>query len=137
MFDRCIYFNLVTLTRRITRIWQEEFQKLGLSPSHGYLLFAVAEESPVSQKQLSEILELDASTVTRFVDKLISMNLVEKSSVGKGGELSVTPRGRTVYKQVNRAMDDLYGRMQTHFGKREFRGFVRRLSAAKDSLESW
>lgn len=136
MFDRCVYFNLITLTRRISRLWQEEFQRLGLSPSHGYLLFAIAEESPVSQKQLSHILELDASTVTRFVDKLMAMDLVEKTSPGKGGRLSVTKQGRVVYRKVSRIMDGLYAQMQEHFGKEDFHDFVRRLRKAKDSFES-
>ncbi len=135
MFDHCIYFNLVTLTRRISKIWQESFESLGLSPSNGYLLFAIAEGAATSQKDLSELLELDSSTVNRFVDRLVHKGLVVKSSQGKGGVLSVSPKGKKVHHNIKKTMDKLYLSMKKHFGEEEFNLFVNKIYSAKKSLE--
>ena len=134
MFDDCIYFNLVTLTRRVSKTWQEEFERLGLSPSHGYLLFAIAENPKASQKELGELMELEASTITRFVDALAVKGLVEKKSRGKGAVIAMTPEGRKTYRDVKDAMDRLYRSMAEHFGNKRFRDFVGDLRQARESF---
>lgn len=134
MFDECIYFNLSALTRKVTRIWDEEFGKLGLSPSHGYLLFAIAENPDASQKELGEIMELDPSTVTRFIDTLVSKGLARKPVRGKGAEIRLTSEGSKEYKKIKKSMDALYSRMRDHFGHRQFDAFVNGLYKARQSL---
>lgn len=135
MFDRCIYFNLSSLTRKITRIWQEEFSPLGLSPSHGYLLAAMAANPAASQKELSATMELDASTITRFIDALDRKKLIEKTSTGKGARFKLTPLGLKTSKRVGRLMEDLFGQMQNTFGKKDFKSFVDRLHQARQNLD--
>jgi len=134
MFDECIYFNLSALTRKVTRIWEEEFGRLGLSPSHGYLLFAIAESPDASQKELGEIMELDPSTVTRFIDALVSKGLAEKPVRGKGADIRLTPSGRREYKKIRKIMDALYMKMRGHFGHKQFDAFVGGLYKARQSL---
>ncbi|MCC6713485.1 MAG: MarR family transcriptional regulator [Candidatus Dadabacteria bacterium] len=134
MFDGCIYFNLSALTRKVTRIWEEEFAKLGLSPSHGYLLFALAENPGASQKELGEIMELDPSTVTRFVDALVVKGLAGKPVRGKGASIHLTADGKRLYRKIKKRMDALYERMRDHFGEKEFGSFVDGLYEARQSL---
>jgi DNA-binding MarR family transcriptional regulator len=131
MFDRCIYFNLTTLTRQITTLWQEEFDRLGLSPSHGYLLVAMARNPAISQKELGELMELAPSTITRFIDTLVRRGLAEKKDKGKGAATTVTAKGKQVGHQVNKLMDALYGQMKDRFGAKRFETFVSDLSSAR------
>lgn len=134
MFEQCIYFNLSTLTRKISKIWQTEFGRLGLSPSHGYLLFAIVEEPEASQKDLSQLMELDASTITRFIDSLVAKGLVEKTSKGKGSVFAVTHDGKKTYRSVKKTMDGLYQSMQSYFGAKKFEHLVGNLYQARQSL---
>lgn len=136
MFDRCIYFNLVALTRRITKIWQREFAKLGLFPSHGYLLFAIAENPGASPSTMAELLELDGSTISRFLDLLVNRGLIERTRRGKGAQLHTTDDGLKVYDQVKAVMDRLYHQMQIQFGPSEFKEFVSLLHAARNTVEN-
>ncbi len=136
MFDDCIYFNLSSLSRQITKIWSDEFALLGLSPSHGYLLMAIAANPKASQQELRGIVELDASTVTRFVDALVAKNLVERSSPGKGCEMLLTAQGKQVVAKANRAGLALRERMLATFGEDEFNEFVGKLSQMKRTLKS-
>lgn len=135
MFEECIYFNLATLTRSMDKLWSEAFGRLGLSPSPGYLLFAIAECPGTSQKQLAELLELDASTITRFIDGLAAKGLLEKKSRGKGAAFTLTPRGQKVRHEVKKTMDLLFNEMQAQFGQRRFKSFVDDLRKAKQSFK--
>ncbi|HFD81208.1 MAG TPA: MarR family transcriptional regulator, partial [Gammaproteobacteria bacterium] len=80
MFERCLYFNLNALARRVNRLWESEFRKTGLSAPHAYVMRLVLSEPGISQKQLAEELHLDPSTVTRFVNALAERQLVRRDS---------------------------------------------------------
>lgn len=134
MFDDCIYFNLVALTRRVSKIWQEEFERLGLTPSHGYLLFAMVEKPDAAQKELGELVALEPSTITRLIDQLVHKGFVNKTSRGKGASFSVTAEGVKEYQKIKSIMDGLYKSMQAHFGKEAFEEFVADLHSARRSF---
>ncbi len=135
MFNHCIYFNLSTLTRQITKIWQNEFSTLGLSPSHGYLLAAMSKSPEAQQKHLSEIMELDASTITRFIDALAAKKLIEKTSIGKGATYKLTKRGHEVTEKIDSLMNSLFAEMQEVFGKQDFTNLVNNLQNTKLKLK--
>ena len=77
MFEKCIYFNTNALVRQINKIWDEAFKPFGLSPSHAYVLRVVLDQPGISMKLLSEELELAPSTVTRFVDSLVTKKTIK------------------------------------------------------------
>ena len=135
MYEKCIYFNLATLNRKVTKVWRDEFSVLGLSPSHGYLLAAMAEKPMSTQKELSEIMELDASTITRFIDVLSSKKLIEKQSTGKGAKFILTSQGLLIANKANDLMDTLFSNMQNTLGKAELATFVNNIKQAKQMLE--
>lgn len=135
MFDECLYFNLATLNRQITKIWNDEFSLLGMSPSHGYLLVAIEKNPDLSQKDLSELMDLDASTITRFIDVLFRKKLIDKSGVGKGARYSITMEGNTVASRINVMLDKLYADMQSTFGKQNLSHFVTSLRTSKQTLK--
>jgi DNA-binding MarR family transcriptional regulator len=99
------------------------------------MLAAIAETSPVSQKALRELLELDASTVTRLVDSLAARGLARRTAKGKGGAVEITADGRRLHRAVAKVMDNLYRRMQRHFGAKRFEEFVGAVRAARASVE--
>lgn len=136
MFDDCLYFNLVALTRRMGKVWCREFGRLGLSPSHGYLLFAIVERGHPTQRSLAELLELDASTINRFVDALEKRDLVARGGRGKTGFVEATAAGRREHRRIERTMDRLYGEMRGCFGPRKFDSLVADLQAARGTLRS-
>ena len=82
MFERCLYFNINALARRINRIWDEAYQDLGLSPAHAYVLRVVLAEPGISHKGLAEILQLEKSTISRFVNTLQQKGMLQRVRVG-------------------------------------------------------
>jgi DNA-binding MarR family transcriptional regulator len=82
MFERCLYFNVNALARRINRIWEEAYQGLGLSPAHAYVLRTVLAEPGISNKDLAVTLQLEKSTVSRFVNALQQKGMLQGMRVG-------------------------------------------------------
>lgn len=80
MFDKCIFFAINALARKINKIWEAEFKTIGLSPAHGYLLTLVIRQPGLRQKEIAEKLQLDPSTITRFIDALITKKLITRKN---------------------------------------------------------
>ena len=135
MFKQCLYFNLATLNRQITKIWQDEFAVLGLSPSHGYLLMAMATHPQASQKELCEIMELDASTITRFIDTLVAKKLVERQGVGKGGSVALSENSHESIQKIQSAAMNLRDKMHSAFGEKKFNSTVNTLHKMRKILQ--
>lgn len=89
----CLLFSANALARAITAIGDEEFGRLGLSYSHAYLLCEVVDQPGVTPSQLSEILHLTPSTITRLVEKLEQKRLVRRESEGKKTLIYATAEG--------------------------------------------
>lgn len=134
MFDDCLYFNLSSITRSITETWKTEFAKLGLTPSHGYLLFAMVESSGEQQKDYGEHLDLNASTINRLIDSLVQKNLARKEGAGRGSEVSVTAEGLREYRRIKKTMEVLREKMSNTLGEKRFGQLVGDLATARKSL---
>ncbi|WP_086934128.1 MarR family winged helix-turn-helix transcriptional regulator [Agarilytica rhodophyticola] len=136
MFDGCIYFNIATVNRQITKIWQDEFALVGLSPSHGYLLMAIAENPGASQKEMREMMELDASTITRFIDALVSKKLIAREGSGKGSAIVLTANGNNTVKKLQKVSLRLREKMMGIIGNGEFEDIINTLHQVKRNLNA-
>jgi len=134
MFERCLYFNTNALVRRINKRWEAAYEKTGLSPSHAYLLRLVLEKKELSQKQITEELQLEKSTVTRFVDVLTEKGLLKRTKRGREQMISVTEKGKKLKTQLNRIGDKLYTDLQSEFGSSELKGLVDSLQRTSAKL---
>jgi len=136
MFDGCLYFNLASLSRQITKIWQNEFALYGLSPSHGYLLMAMSSNPDASQTELGAIMDLEASTITRFVDALAHKKMIERTGTGKGATFVITQQGTDTVERVGVAGKKLKAQMQDMFGAEKFATVVSNLFEMRKVIES-
>lgn len=119
MFDRCLYFNVNTLTRLVNRDWEAAFRSVDISPAHGYLLKLVVAEPGISQRRIADTLSLSPSTVTRFVDALAERKLVKrKVSSEDARDVLVHPTATAskVVVQVDKLMEDLNQEIRKAFG---------------------
>ncbi|HEB97491.1 MAG TPA: MarR family transcriptional regulator [Sedimenticola thiotaurini] len=138
MFERCLYFNLNALTRKVNRIWEAEFRQTGLSAPHAYVMRLVLSEPGISQKQLAEELHLDPSTVTRFVDALVERGLVRRDasrSDRRSSAVFPTAEGKRLLRRLEKIGEVLYQTMRTRIGDKPFQELVRGLREARSALE--
>lgn len=134
MFERCLFFNTNALVRRINKRWEEAYEKTGLSPSHAYLLRLVLEKKELSQKQIAEELQLEKSTVTRFIDVLTEKKLLKRMKRGREQMISATDQGKKLKTQLNRIGDKLYADLQAEFGSAELKELVEKIQNTSAKL---
>ncbi|MGH1540222.1 MAG: MarR family winged helix-turn-helix transcriptional regulator [Arenicella sp.] len=128
MFERCLYFNSNTLSRLTTKVWKKAYSKLGLSPAHAYLLRLVIEQPGLVQRDIALELNLEKSTLTRFIDKLVEEGYLKRTSPESGNhrEQAIFPTQKTqdIADSLQSIGDDLYQKMQQAIGEQELRDLI-------------
>lgn len=138
MFDRCIYFNINALARVINKRWETAFKRLGLSPSHAYLLRCVLSQPGSAQRQLAQDLAIAPSTVTRAVDQLVNGRWLERRLGEDGREALVYPtsKARKIGAALERAGEQLYRETRSRLGAQQFDALVASLHSGRTRLGS-
>ena len=134
MFERCLYFNVNALARKVNGIWDEAFAEFNLSPAHAYLLRLLLEQPGLTQTQITRELKLEKSTVTRFVTVLESKNLVTRVKQGREVLAFPTVKAKALQERLNIKGDELYQRMINSLGKNRVTELVGSLRDTGDNL---
>lgn len=70
-----------TFSRSVSKHFDDYFKDYGLATSYVEVLIYIKNEGPVLQKEIADHLNLDPSTITRFLKKLQKGNWVVKEKV--------------------------------------------------------
>lgn len=138
MFDRCLYFNVNALARLVNKKWTEAFGVFDLSPAHGYMLRVVLAKPGIAQKELAVELELEKSTITRFVDALQKKKLVIRKMGGKDSrEMNIYPTAQAlkIHDSLEELGEDLYQNMVNTIGKNNLISLVDKLRKGAGKLK--
>jgi len=131
----CLYFTSNKLNRILNKIAEEEFLKTGLSPSHALTLMNIDFQPGISQKELSEIMNIKPSTTTRFIDKLEVRGLVERKTKGKTSCLYPTQKGIDLKVEISTCWGNLYKRYSNILGQEEGVKLTEAIDEAASKLE--
>lgn len=105
--EGCLFFNTNTFSRTLLKLAEKEFKHLKLSPAHASLLLLVYDTPGISPKQLSRLLNLTPSTITRFVDALEKKKLLKRETQGKSSHISPSEKGFEIKEAVALAYEQL------------------------------
>lgn len=134
MFDRCLYFNANHLFRVVNRIWSEAYRELELSPAHAYLLRLVLDDPNLTQKEIGDLLHLEKSTITRFVDKMVGDGYLVRCQVQVEARSAIfvrpTKKALRIKDRLNELGDELYRKMKALLGEEELKLMVDSISRA-------
>lgn len=128
MFERCLYFNTVALARDVDRIWNEAYSELSLIPSHAYLLRLVLARPGLSPSEIGRELNLEKSTVTRFVDRMVDAGYLARATGsggrGSGQQIFATDRAKEISERLEAIGEELYARMTALVGEEELKQYA-------------
>ncbi len=133
-YSLCLYFASSAFARKIEKLANKSWKKLGLSPSHAYLLMLVIEEPGIQPTGLVGQLQLTPSTITRLIEKLEEKKLVIRTTEGKITNVYPTPKAKNLLPELKDCMDHFYQCYSTILGKEESTKMVQQLTKLVDKL---
>ena len=117
----CLYFTISKLFRIVNKIAEEAFNKMDICPTHGFLMVLLQEdEEGLSVNKISETLTIAPSTVTRFVDKLVSKGYVERIKTGKQSFTRMTKEGKNIMPEVYAWWGEIFKKVESMAGDKEY-----------------
>ena len=128
MFERCVYFNTHALARKLNAIWDEGFSEFDLTPAQGYLLRLVLAQPSLTQQAISQELQLNKSTVTRFVNQLEKKSLLERTASDSDLRENVIIPSKSalaINAKLESLGESLYQTMCNKLGKQDLTTFVK------------
>ncbi len=98
----CIAGRLRLLNRVITNLYDDALRPIGLRLSQGSILAVTAKLGIARPAQICDILELDTSTLSRTVDRMVSNGWLEilPDSDGRSHPFRLTEEGRGLMEKA-------------------------------------
>ncbi len=110
MFGNCLLFNVRNMEQKLTKMADQSFSRINLHPTYGYIITLIGNYEYTKVKVIAEELNLDSSTITRMINKLIKLGYVQKGSDKSKVDLSLTIEGQELLKEVVKCWDDFHSK---------------------------
>jgi DNA-binding MarR family transcriptional regulator len=133
-YSQCLYFTANALARKIEKLAIQSWSKVGLSPSHAYLLMLAIEEPGIQPTVIAEHLQLQPSTITRLIEKLEEKELLVRTYEGKITNVYPTPKGKEFLPRLRGCLNDFYNSYSAILGKEESNRLVQSIGKFADKL---
>ncbi|MCG8425093.1 MAG: MarR family winged helix-turn-helix transcriptional regulator [Proteobacteria bacterium] len=100
--SECLNLRARRLSRLITRIYDDALRPHGLKAPQLSLLAAIALMTPAKQSELGQVLDLEKSTLSRSVGRMIDKGWIRTSTSGSGRvlTLSLTKVGEQLLRDI-------------------------------------
>ncbi len=137
MFDRCLYFNTVALSRQLERVWTEAFKPFNLTPAQAFTLRATLKKPGMLQSELAETLHIARATATRAIDGLEKRGLLARQAAKRDKrecEIHPTTRAMELHSLLDEASATVTVRLRTEFGDSVFDDFVEQAKSINRKL---
>ena len=119
------------------KLAEEAFASIDVPPSYAYLIITLKDHSGISQKELCSKLSIAPSTSTRFIDKLVKQNYVERKSKGKHILLYLTEQGESLCDQIYVCLEEIYKRHAEILDKSHSGQLIHLLHEASEQMDKF
>ena len=133
-YDQCLYFTSNVFSRSLEKLADEEFGAIGLSPSYAYLLMAVIQKPGIRPLELSQMLQLHPSTITRLLDKLQMRGYLERLISGRTTKILPTTKSQGMQLKLERARQNLHNRYTQLLGEEQTQQLITAIGGAQEKL---
>lgn len=101
----CISGRIMKCSRIITRVFRKHIQPYGATTSQMSILFNISKRQPILQSELTEVLQLERSTISRDLTRLIQKGFIEKTVEGGKTILNMRKQGFAYLEGIIPAWD--------------------------------
>lgn len=133
--DCCLFFTANSLARDITRMGEEEFASIGMTPSYAFLMLMALDSPGISQKEISTGMNMAPSTVSRFIDALVKRGLIKKDVQGRSTYIHPTDKGIHLRASILEVWKNLYERYSKILGQEKGKELTRLCLEASKKLQ--
>ncbi len=132
--ETCLFFNINAFSRQLLKLAEVEFKPLKLSPAHASLLLLVFDTPGIGPKELSRLLHLTPSTITRFIDSLAKKKMVRRKNKGKVVFIFPTQKSLNMQASIALAYKNLYLTYSRILGPKTAMDLSQRIAKANDHV---
>lgn len=132
--DNRIYYLITKTENRLKQFINKEFQKemINISPPQMAVLFVLTEKNMLPMGDLSAILELDKSAITRLVDRLETAGFVTREmdpADRRQYKISITPSGTSEAARAKVLVDRINEKLLKNVSREDLEVFTRVLNS--------
>lgn len=135
-FSNCLYYSANNLSKLLSGVADDAFSITGLAPSYAFLLMAVNNDPGLQPSQLSEILRLKPSTITRLIEKMEYQGFLERKSEGRATHVFPTDKSQDKDSDLREAWQQLKDQYSSILGDRYTEVLTEMSVKAVDQLEN-
>lgn len=106
-YNTCLFHSTTALSRTLTRMAEEQFGPLGLTPTMGFILITARAAPGILISDLALVHQLDVSTISRALDKLVAAQFALREGAHKNIRVFVTPKGERKEAEAQSAWNKL------------------------------
>ena len=92
-YNACLFHSASALGRSLTMLADRHFRPAGITPTMGFILMIAKKAPGIKITDLALVHQLDASTISRTLDKMTALELVQREGQGREMRVFNTPKG--------------------------------------------
>lgn len=124
----CLGFRVSSAYRRVDRMFNRAFERLGIPHAHGQILICLLQDGEMRVADVAARTGFDPSTVSRLVKELARRRLVARRRNPDDGRsllLSLAKRGEALRGDIERIQERLNHRLRSQLTEADLEGFER------------
>lgn len=96
----CLAMRVRRLSRSVTRIYEEALRPVGVGTAQLNMLVAITLAGPVRPSELARALDLEKSTVTRDLERMLARGWLRAMPEQRGYRVEALPAGRALLERA-------------------------------------
>jgi len=120
LLQDCFLHRIRLLSRRITNVYDEALKPMDLKVTQMNMLGVVTKLGPISPADMCQKLQMDKSTLSRNVDRLIEYGWLEHipGENNRSHQLSITEKGKRIMKKASTYWKQAQAKTKKILGKK-------------------
>lgn len=135
-YNSCLYHAGAALGRSLTRMAEAHFRHIEITPTMGFILMTAREAPGINVTDLAYVHQLDASTISRTLDKLATESLIVRNGQDRIVEVFLTMEGARKAAEATSAWEKLRIAYSLLLGEGEARSLAEQAALADGILRS-